>query len=205
MSARSGRTFEHTVTAVAKKRDDGKIELLAPLVGLWRDHPVKGTIVSAGYGIGEIETLGLMHRIEVPSGAAGLVCEVGGPSGLARRPVGFGALLAVLDPSASAELGIAVATAEASAPTVEGAFVFSSPSSGRYYGRPGPDKAAFVSVGDEIVLGHTICLLEVMKTFNRVNYGGQGAPARGRVVAIRVREEDDLAAGDPILDIEPLA
>ena len=55
--------------------------------------------------------------------------------------------------------------------------VFRAPTSGRYYGRSSPDKPAFVTAGDELPAGATVCLLEVMKTFNRVTYSGGGARA----------------------------
>ncbi|HUS63967.1 MAG TPA: biotin/lipoyl-containing protein, partial [Kofleriaceae bacterium] len=76
-----------------------------------------------------------------------------------------------------------------------------APSSGRYWGRPAPGKPPFVSVGDELQPGQTVCLLEVMKTFHRVTYGGDGLPARGRVATIAPADGDDLAAGDVIIEV----
>jgi acetyl-CoA carboxylase biotin carboxyl carrier protein len=59
-------------------------------------------------------------------------------------------------------------------------------------------------VGDEIATGQTVALLEVMKTFNRLAYGGDGLPERARVKAVLVRDEADVEAGAPILELEPL-
>jgi 3-methylcrotonyl-CoA carboxylase beta subunit len=78
-----------------------------------------------------------------------------------------------------------------------------APSSGRYWARPAPDKPPFVSVGDTVTAGQTICLLEVMKTFHRVTYGGPDLPERGRVVAIRPADGDDLTADDVIIEVAP--
>jgi acetyl-CoA carboxylase biotin carboxyl carrier protein len=78
--------------------------------------------------------------------------------------------------------------------------VFRAPTSGRFYGRPGPDKPAFVEVGTQLAPGTTICLLEVMKTFNRVTYAG--APARVR--ELLVAEGADVNAGDPLLALEAI-
>ena len=80
--------------------------------------------------------------------------------------------------------------------------VFRAPTSGRFYGRPSPDKAPFVSIGDELAPGTTICLLEVMKTFNRVTYGGSGLPERAKVREILVVEGADVTAGEPLLTLE---
>jgi len=78
-----------------------------------------------------------------------------------------------------------------------------APSSGRYWARPAPDKPPFVSVGDLVTAGQTVCLLEVMKTFHRVSYGGPDLPERARVTAIRPQDGDDLDADQVILELAP--
>jgi acetyl-CoA carboxylase biotin carboxyl carrier protein len=77
--------------------------------------------------------------------------------------------------------------------------LFCAPSSGRFYSRSSPEVEPFVAAGDEIAGGQVVCLLEVMKTFNRIEYGGEGLPARARVVAVLAHDGDDLEAGQPIL------
>jgi acetyl-CoA carboxylase biotin carboxyl carrier protein len=42
-------------------------------------------------------------------------------------------------------------------------------------------------------------LLEVMKTFHRVTYGGPGLPDTARVVRVLIADGDDVNAGDPLL------
>ncbi|MCA9680070.1 MAG: hypothetical protein KC464_33875, partial [Myxococcales bacterium] len=96
------------------------------------------------------------------------------------------------------------AASRGDAATAASGLAFVAPTSGRYYARPGPDKAPFVSVGDVLRDGHTVCLLEVMKTFNRVVYDAAelGLPAAARVVAIEVGNEQDVDAGTVILRLE---
>jgi len=53
--------------------------------------------------------------------------------------------------------------------------------------------------GAELTPGTTICLLEVMKTFHRVTYGGPGLPDTARVRRVLVADGDDVNAGDPLL------
>ncbi len=91
----------------------------------------------------------------------------------------------------------------AKATATAGSIAIRAPSSGRYWARPSPDKPAFVSVGDVVTAGQTVCLLEVMKTFHRVTYAGADLPERGRVLAIRPADGDDLAAGDVLIELEP--
>jgi len=197
-----GRRFACEMIARATPREDGTIALYAPSPGLWRDAPAEGALVRGGDAIGELEVLGVLHRLRAPAGAHGLVIEL--PSGrrLARRPVDAGSALCVLDPSATsvreAAESRAATSAASSGPT------FRTPLGGRYYARPSPGAEPFVRAGDEVTSGATVALIEVMKTFNRVTYGGAGVPARARVKAIVPADGDDLEAGDVLLELEAL-
>jgi len=175
-------------------------ELRAPAVGMWRGMPPAGLFVTAGTPIGTLEVLGMFYRLVAPTGAHGMVAEV--PRGAARVPVGYGERLVTLDADVS---GAAVARTEAAAEQAASAtgLALRASTSGRFYRRSGPGKDPFVSDGDEIGTGQTVCLLEVMKTFNRIVYGGDGLPERARIVAIVPEDGADLDAGDVILDLEP--
>ncbi len=176
-------------------------ELRSPAVGLWRGAPSDGEVVSPGESLGQLEVLGVLYRMIVPAGARGVV--VGGPSGVARVPVGYGDALVRLEPLGDAAARAVLEQSDSSAETDGGGLALRAPTSGRFYRRPGPDKDAFVEVGDEVGPGTTVCLLEVMKTFNRVVYGGDGLPERARVIAVVPEDESDLDAGDIILQLEP--
>lgn len=192
--------FRPRLTAGLLRQDDGRVVLTAPAVGLWRNAPAAGSVLGPGESLGELEVLGVLHRLESPAGARGQVQAHPERPALARRPVSFGEALLVLDPEFAASAGDTVDTStEAGAAT---GLVFRSPSSGRFYSRPAPDKPEFVKVGDEISNGQTVALLEVMKTFNRIQYGGPGLPARAKVLRIVPADQDDLSAGDPVLELE---
>ena len=45
-------------------------------------------------------------------------------------------------------------------------------------------------------------LIEVMKTFSRLHYGGEGLPTRARVRVIVVKDEEDVAAGDTLFELD---
>lgn len=183
--------------ALAKRRPDGIVELSSPLVGLWREPPEKGSLLRPGMRVGAVEVLGVLHDLVVPEGAAGIVVERAVQE-RARTPVGYGTVLVVLDPEHAGQIAEAeIAKAEE---THAFGMVFAAPMGGRYYARPSPDRPSFVAPGDEIALGQTVCLLEVMKTFNRVTYDGDPV----RIARIIPKDGDDLAAGDPILELEPL-
>jgi acetyl-CoA carboxylase biotin carboxyl carrier protein len=197
----TGRLFEPQLTALAEPLDDGRVVVASPAVGYWRKTPALGALVLPGGALGELEILGAVHRLVAPEGARGIIAELAVPR-RGRVPVGYGERLALLDPEAA---GV-VTTRAASAPEVEASetgLAFRASSSGRFYSRPAPSKAPFVEVGQQIERGHTVCLLEVMKTYSRLVYGGDGLPERARVVAIRPSDGDDLGEGDVILELEP--
>lgn len=170
-------------------------ELRAPAPGWFRRTIEPAHLVVAGDAIGQLEVLGRLARVIAPSvrGIAQL------PSLDLRRAVGYGDLLVRLDVDAGvgadADVEHATAAADHAAAPGTAELVFRAPTSGRYYGRPAPDKPAFVEVGAELAPGTTVCLLEVMKTFHRVAYAG----ARARVTELLVRDGADVNAGDPLL------
>jgi acetyl-CoA carboxylase biotin carboxyl carrier protein len=198
--AEDGRVYRPELEALVHDAGGGRVEVRASGVGLWRGAPARGVVVQPGTSIGELEVLGVLHRLVAPRGARGMVVELPAGERRARVPVAWGEPLMVLDPEAA---GVALADeAGAATQSSEGALVFRSPSSGRFYARPSPGAPLFVQAGDEVAEGQTVCVLEVMKTFNRVQYGGAGLPARARVTRVVPANEDDLAAGDVILELE---
>jgi acetyl-CoA carboxylase biotin carboxyl carrier protein len=199
-----GRITRRIIVALAADVDGGRVELRAPGVGLYRGGPAVGALVAPGSALGELETLGTLVEIVAPEDATGIVVELGAHAALARRPVGHGDRLVLLEPNVGGEAA-SRASAPSAASSSDGGLVMPSPSSGRYYARPSPGEPPFVSVGDIVTEGTTVALLEVMKTFNRIAYGGRGLPPRARVVRIVPTDEADLDTGDPILEIEPVS
>ena len=177
-------------------------EVRAPAPGWFHLLVAPDHLVAPGDVIGELEILGRTVRLVAPS-VRGLVRLPPGPA-LARRPVGYGDVLfrVVTD--------VAISSADTAAATTDAAraaqgLVFRAPTSGRFYGRPAPDKPAFVAVGTELATGTTVCLLEVMKTFHRVTFGGPDVPPRARVRELLVADGADVNQGDALLALDPLA
>jgi len=173
---------------------DGEIELLSPGVGYWREPPGVGHVLTPGESMGRLETLGAFTSLVVPKGAAGLVVSVAGPE-QARFAVGYGEVLVVLDPEGAA----GVAIEEEASVTAASGLVFAAPMAGRFYARPSPEDPPFVAPGDTVKTGDTIGLLEVMKTFNRVTYGGDELPESATIERVVPADGDDVGRGDPIL------
>ncbi|MBA3821939.1 MAG: hypothetical protein H0X17_23850, partial [Deltaproteobacteria bacterium] len=188
------RLHEKTLTALA--HGDDPIELASPAPGRFRIGVALGDTVRPGSLLGELDVLGQLSRVIAPATVRGAVIAICDPS-LARPAVEFGAMLVRLDPHAA--VGASAGVTTTSTPLATTGLVFRAPTSGRCYGRAAPDKPAFVTVGDELATGATVCLLEVMKTFHRVTYGGAELPERVRVTQLLVADGADVNAGDPLL------
>lgn len=197
----NGRRFRPELEVLTRSVGDGRVEVRSPAVGYWRGAPAAGTVVQPGASLGELEVLDVCHGLVASAEARGVVVALGQESGRARLPVGWGDVLMVLDPAAAGPAPEDAAVEQGAATSA--GLVLRAPSSGRFYSRPAPDKPPFVQPGDVIEGGHTIALLEVMKTFNRIQYGGGGLPERARVVRVVPENETDIDGGDVLLELEP--
>ena len=178
----------------------GASALLAPSVGIFLPAVTEGALVAEGQSIGEIDTLGVRCSLIVPVGVSGRVTQrIGGER--TRVPVQYGdALITVATVSATGLTTSPSAQVKDPASSLS----FAAPMSGRFYSRPSPNDPAFVSAGDTVSHGQTVGLLEVMKTFIRLVYQGDGLPSTATVARIVPGDGDDVLRGDPILLLEPV-
>jgi oxaloacetate decarboxylase alpha subunit len=92
------------------------------------------------------------------------------------------------------------APAESERPeTGNGATRVESPMVGVFYRAPNPGAPPFVEVGDTIVPGQTLCVLEAMKLFNELK-----AETAGTVRAIHVENAQAVEFGQLLFEIDPL-
>ena len=68
---------------------------------------------------------------------------------------------------------------------------------GTYYSAPSPGAPAFVSVGDVVAEGDTLCIIEAMKILNQIE-----ADKSGKVKAILVDNAQPVEFGQPLVIIE---
>lgn len=89
---------------------------------------------------------------------------------------------------------------EAPAPTAVVAVagtVVTAPMLGVFYGRPSPDAAPFVTVGDTVDVDTTVAIVEVMKLMNQVTAG-----VAGTVVEVCAADGELVEFGQLLLRIE---
>jgi biotin carboxyl carrier protein len=174
---------------------EGDKALCAPTVG-WFEYAVQvGDALAPGRVIGALRILNRKVPIVAPAGTRGVVASGPRPG---RIGVGYGqALVQIGEAQASSAEGAAAASGSAAT----GQHRILAPIDGIFYGRPSPDAPAFVSVGDRVTEGTTLGLVEVMKTFNPVRYGGIGAPPVGTVLAIEAVDMAEISAGQVLFVI----
>jgi len=179
--------------------DDGTIEVVSPGVGWWCEHPHAGALVGPGTQVGVLEVRNRRFRLVLPEGTAGRIA--GEPPGDRRIPVEHGqSLFRLVAVSATDEAGVGPAAGGGASEDrdglPEGARAVLAPTAGVFYARPAPDAEPFVRVGDSIVAGQSIGLIEVMKTFNQIHYGGPGLPDSATVLEVRVDDGTEVHAGE---------
>lgn len=107
---------------------------------------------------------------------------------------------AVAAPQAAAAAPAPVAAAPA-APAADDSSKYitvKSPIIGTFYRSPGPDKAVFVNVGDEIAPGKVLCIVEAMKLFNEIE-----SEVSGKIVKILVNDAQPVEYDQPLFLVDP--
>ena len=73
-----------------------------------------------------------------------------------------------------------------------------SPMIGTFYRSAGPDKPAFVNVGDDISAGKTVCIIEAMKLFNEIE-----SDVKGKIVKVLVNDASPVEYDQPLFLVDP--
>ncbi|MGB1119257.1 MAG: acetyl-CoA carboxylase biotin carboxyl carrier protein [Chitinophagales bacterium] len=73
-----------------------------------------------------------------------------------------------------------------------------SPMIGTFYRKSGPDKPAFVKIGDTVKKGDVICIIEAMKLFNEIESDHDGV-----ITKILVDDASPVEFGQPLFLIDP--
>ena len=68
---------------------------------------------------------------------------------------------------------------------------------GIFYAKPSPDAEPFVSVGDEIKEGQTVCIIEMVKLMNKIS-----SEVSGKVVEICIEDGKPVEYGQVIMYVE---
>lgn len=73
-----------------------------------------------------------------------------------------------------------------------------SPIVGTYYSAPSPDAKPFVSVGDVVSVGDTLCIIEAMKIMNEIE-----SDVAGTITKMLVKNGQPVEYDQPLFEIDP--
>lgn len=179
----------------------GEIVVRSPGVGLLGHAPRQGEVLVGGGLVGRLTTLGVTADVRLPAGTSGRVVE----RALVhhRDPVEYGQLLLRLQPVEAGEVVTAAVAAAAALGLAEGTFAVTSPTHGMFYRRPSPDAPPYVECGQVVERGTTLGLVEVMKCFSAITYGGEGLPPRAEVVEVRASDGAEVRAEEVLFVVKP--
>lgn len=119
----------------------------------------------------------------------------------ADAPIYVQATAPVAAPIAAPAAAPAAPVATPAAPAVsedDKYIVVKSPMIGTFYRSAGPDKDAFVSVGQTINKGDTVCIIEAMKLFNEIE-----SELSGKIVKVLVDDATPVEYDQPLFLVDP--
>ncbi len=108
------------------------------------------------------------------------------------------------EPAPAAPVGVSAVVGEATseparAPADNGSARIESPMVGVFYRAADPGSPPFVEVGDTVIPGQTLCILEAMKLFNELK-----AESAGTVRAIHAENAEAVEYGQLLFEIDPI-
>ena len=69
---------------------------------------------------------------------------------------------------------------------------------GTFYRSSSPDKPSFANVGDDVVEGKVICIIEAMKLFNEIE-----SEVKGKIVKVLVNDATPVEYDQPLFLVDP--
>jgi len=196
-------------TLIANVRQDEKdpetVLVASPVVGMADGVPKVGLFLNPFDQIITMKILNERYVLRLPRDVHGRVTEIFIPNSF--TPVAYGESIARLDPrvleAGAAGLAGSLGTGGASDEAGDAGFItIQAPSDGIFYRRPSPDSPAYVEVGSTVVTGSMLGLVEIMKCFHQITYGGPGLPEKGEIVKIFPDDASEVRFGEALFHIK---
>lgn len=142
----------------------------------------------------ELETKEIKIVIRTPKTAVAVAAPVQAVAPVMAAPVVHAPVAA---PAAAAESKAPPASPSASNDDAKYVTI-KSPMIGTFYRSAGPDKPAFVNVGDEVNPGKAVCIIEAMKLFNEIE-----SDIKGKIVKVLVNDATPVEYDQPLFLVDP--
>jgi acetyl-CoA carboxylase biotin carboxyl carrier protein len=144
------------------------------------------------------DLLALVERLETTDFEDFVVEMPGLTVRVSRHGLAESADAAAVSPASDADLSVTPSTVTESAAADQlavhpGGTEITAPIVGVFFRRPAPDQAPFVEIGDDVTVGSTLAIVEVMKMMVPVE-----ASVDGRIVAVLAEDGDLVEAEQPL-------
>lgn len=83
-------------------------------------------------------------------------------------------------------------------PKTDNYITIKSPMIGTFYRQSGPGKPIFINVGDEVIPGKVVCIIEAMKLFNEIE-----SEVTGKIVKVLVEDASPVEYDQPLFLVDP--
>jgi acetyl-CoA carboxylase biotin carboxyl carrier protein len=193
----------------ADEKDPATLIVASPVVAMADGAPKPGAFLNPLDRVIALKVLHQRYALRLPRDVQGRIVEVLIPN--AFTPVAYDQPLARLDPRAAqgGDPALAAGAAGRGASAAgeaagAGLILVTAPSDGIFYRRPTPDAPAYVERGAPVAHGTVLGLVEVMKCFNQITYGGPGYPERGEIVKVLAEDAAEVQFGQELFWVKPL-
>ncbi|RLB49861.1 MAG: hypothetical protein DRI90_24205 [Deltaproteobacteria bacterium] len=174
----------------------------SPAVGVADGVPKRGVYLNASEGFLTLAILNRRYVVQLPRNVQGMVSELLIED--TAVPVAYGEPLFRLSQALDLESTRGgAATKEGEPQEGDDLIAVTAPSDGVFYRRPSPDKPNYADEGAEVTSGSVLGLIEVMKSFNQITYGGPDLPERGIVTRVLATDASEVAYGQTLFLVRP--
>jgi len=141
------------------------------------------------HGLSEMKLKDGEDQIVLRKGPSGAQVVMAAPMAIPHHPMAGASVLP----------GSSVVSAAVGEPKEDdGLAPIKSPMVGTFYATPDPESSPFVTLGSEIDVNTTVCIIEAMKVFNEIK-----AEVAGVIERILVQNEQAVEFGQPLMLVRP--
>jgi len=192
----------YRLVAKVDTEDDQTFLVRSPAVGMADGVPDQGVYLNPSEGFLTLTILNRRYVLQLPRNVQGMVTEQ-----LVEdtwTAVAYGQPLLRL--SQAADLVASRTAAEGGpgqAKDADDLIAVPAPSDGVFYRKASPETPPYVTEGSQVSSGTVLGLVEVMKSFNQITYGGPGLPESGTVERILADDASEVAYGQTLFLVRP--